>query len=118
MSLSRLVGTAVRVVEIIPLRVVGIVPVVEIVPVRVVEIVPDLVVEIMPLFAKAALDTAKTNKAEQRVHFRVFMVLSWCFESSSLCRFVRVAAQLFFGPTTSKCSLRVITCQEMCQMPR
>ena len=57
----------------IPLRVVEIVPVVEMVPVRVVEIVPDLVVEIVPLFGKARLDTAKINKAEQRVHFRVFI---------------------------------------------
>jgi hypothetical protein len=70
------------VVGMIPLRVVGIVPVVEIVPVRVVEIVPVLVVEIVPPFAKATLDTAKTNKAVQRVHFRVFIVLSWCCGTS------------------------------------
>lgn len=76
MSLNLLVGTAVRVVGIIPVRVVGMVPVVEIVPVRVVEIVPDFVVEIVPPFARAVFDTAKTNKAEQRVHFRLFIVLS------------------------------------------
>jgi hypothetical protein len=76
MSLNLPVGTAVRVVGIIPVRVVGIVPVVEIVPVRVVEIVPDLVVEIVPPFAKAKFEIAKTNRAAQRVHFRFFIVLS------------------------------------------
>ena len=65
-------------VGIIPLRVVDIVPVVEIVPVRVVEIVPVLVVEIVPLFGKAALEIAKINRPEKRVHFKVFIVLSWC----------------------------------------
>ena len=87
-SVALLVGTAVRVVGIIPLRVVGIVPVVEIVPVRVVEIVPVLVVEIVPPFEKATLDIAKIKRLEQMVHFKVFIVLSWCCERQGLGRFV------------------------------
>ena len=78
-------------VGIIPFRVVGIVPVVEIVPVRVVEMVPVLVVEIVPPFEKATLDRAKINKAEQKVHFKVLMILSWCCKRQGRGRFVRVA---------------------------
>lgn len=92
MNVTLLVGNAVRVVGIIPLRVVGIVPVVEIVPVRVVEIVPVLVVEIVPPFEKATLDIAKINRPEQMVHFRVFIVLSWCCETSG-ARSVRLSCR-------------------------
>jgi hypothetical protein len=89
-SPNLLVETALRVVGIIPLWVVGIVPVVEIVPVRVVEIVPVLVVEIIPPFGKAKLDIDNINSTEQRVHFRLFMILSWLLNfkvwSVSFCR--------------------------------
>jgi hypothetical protein len=68
------VGVVARVVGMIPLRVVGIVPVVEMVPVRVVEIVPLFVVDIVPLFGKAAVEKTSTKSAEQRVHFRVFIL--------------------------------------------
>lgn len=104
-----LLGATVRVVGMIPLRVV------EMVPVRVVEMVPVFVVEMVPAFGKATLDSAKINRAEQRVHFRFLIVFSWVSKSSEAAGSLRRLLNLSNQPIT--CYLfHCITCQRACRM--